>query len=222
MRVCSRLFLGLVLLGISVGCGRDSSLPTADELVARARSAWAGDWHAVWQVEWDGAPLRGPLVFETWHAADGRLRIEILEAPALALDSLVLVDDGAERWLYSTRENDWVSKPNQPARIPLAEDALEMVDWLLLRVPHAALDVSARNVLESGPAIRLEVVLADGERATLWVHEATGLPSRVELHSATWGEPLLATRSISPPGYLNPGLFVPPVTEVSGVNLYTK
>lgn len=178
--------------------------------MARARQAWAGDWHAVWQVEWSGAPLRGPLVVETWHAADGRLRIETLEAPVPALSNLVLVDDGEMCRLTSTRLSDWVSSSNEPARIPLANDALDVVDWLLFRMPDAAVDVSARDSLESGPAIRLEVVLTDGDRAVLWLHEETGLPARVELYSAVWGEPVLVTRSISLPERLHPGLFVPP------------
>lgn len=200
----------LMVLVVAVGCGGGSSLPRAEELVARARQAWAGDWHAVWQVEWGGAPLRGPLVVETWHAADGRLRIETLEAPVPALSNLLLVDDGETGRLTSTRQSDWVSGSNEPARIPLANDALDMVDWLLFRLTDATLDVSARDSLESGPAIRLEVVLSQGDRAALWLHEETGLPARVELYSAVWGEPVLVARSISLPERLHPGLFVPP------------
>jgi hypothetical protein len=211
MRVFSRLSMYVTILAVAAGCGGEPPLPQGHELITRARQAWAGDWHAVWQVEWSGAPVRGPLTAEVWHAADGRLRIETLEAPVPALSSLILVDDGETSWLLSRlHQSDWVSGLDNQVRIPLANDALDAVDWLLLKIPNAALDVSAREPLESGPAIRLEVVLSDDDRATLWIDEETGLPSRVELHSAVWGDASFVTRSISLPESMHPGLFTAP------------
>lgn len=210
MRVFTRLPVYIVILVAAAGCGVNLSLPDGDESVARAQHAWRGDWHAVWQIEWDGAPVRGPLVAEMWHAADGRMRIETLEAPSPALDGLILVDDGETSWLYDVRHNRLEAESDEPARIPLASDALDAIDWLFLKMEDATVAVSGRDTLESGAAVRLDIVLPTGDRAAIWVHDETGLPSRVELHSATWGEASFATRSISIPEHLHPGLFASP------------
>jgi outer membrane lipoprotein-sorting protein len=215
MRILITLLVYIVIAAPAAGCGVDSSLPDGDVSVARARQAWRGNWHAVWQVEWDGAPVRGPLVVEMWHADDGRVRIETLEASTPALNSLILVDDGETSWLYDARHNDARrSRPEaesaEPARIPLFSDALDAIDWLFLKMDDATVVVSGRDTLESGAAIRLDVALRTGDRAVLWVHDETGLPSRVELHSATWGEVYLTARSISIPEHLYPGLFTSP------------
>jgi outer membrane lipoprotein-sorting protein len=210
MHVFTRFLVCVVILVAAGDCGANSSLPGGDESVARARRAWRGDWHAVWQVEWDGAPVRGPLVAEVWHTGDGRIRIETLEAPSPALSGLILVDDGRTSWLYDVRHDDLEAESDNPVRIPLASDALDAIDWLFFSMEDGAVAVSSRDSLESGTAIRLNIVLPTGERAVLWVHDETGLPSRVELHSATWGEASFVTRSISIPEQPHPGLFVPP------------
>ena len=209
MRAFTRSLVYVVSLVAAVGCGVNPSLPGGDELVARAHRAWKGDWHAVWQVEWDGAPVRGPLVAEVWHADDGRIRIETLEAPSPALNGLILVDDGETSWLYDVRHNRLEAESDEPAKIPLASDALDAIDWLFLNMEDATVAVSGRDSLESGAAIRLNIVLPTGDQAVLWVHEKTGLPSRVELESVTWGEASFVTRSISIPDNPHPGLFAP-------------
>jgi outer membrane lipoprotein-sorting protein len=210
MRAFTRILACVVALVAAVGCGADPSLPDGDKLVARAQEAREGDWHAVWQIEWDGAPVRGPLVAEVWHAHDGRVRIETLEAPSPALNSLVLVDDGETSWLYDVRRNRLESGSDEPARIPLASDALDAVDWLFVNIEGATVAVSGRDRLESGTAIRLYIVLPTGDRAVLWVDEKTSLPSRVELESATWGEVSSVARSVGTREGLHPGLFAPP------------
>lgn len=210
MRAFTRSLVYVVSLVAAVGCGVNPSLPDGDELVARAHRAWKGDWHAVWQVEWDGAPVRGPLVAEVWHADDGRIRIETLEAPSPALNGLILVDDGETSWLFDVRHNRLEAESDEPAKIPLASDALDAIDWLFLNMEDATVAVSGRDSLESGAAIRLNIVLTTGDQAVLWIHEKTGLPSRVELESATWGEASFVTRSISIPENPHPGLFAPP------------
>jgi len=193
-----------------VACSGRAFLPDADDLLVCARRAWAGDWHAVWQIEWDGAPLRGPLVAEVWHAEDGRLRIETLEAPTPALNGVILVDDGDTSWLYNARQVQLEVRPGGEARIPLASDALDAVDWMLFSLENARVDVSGRDVLESGPAIRLDIILNTGDRLVLWVHDETGMPARLDLHASTWGKASFVARSISSPERLHPGLFVPP------------
>ena len=210
MRLFTRLLVHVVIFVTIASCGSHSFALNGDDVMARARQTWMGDWHAVWQVEWQGAPVRGPLVAEMWHAADGRMRIETLEASSPALSGVILVDDGQTCWLYDLRQDLRQIQTQEPARIPLASDALDAIDWLFLQMDEAVVDVSGRDVLESGPAIRLDVVLPAGDRATLWVHDETGLPSRVELRSVTWGEASLVTRSISVPDKLHPGLFAPP------------
>jgi outer membrane lipoprotein-sorting protein len=210
MRLFIRLSVQIVILVTVASCGSDASALNGDDVITRAQQTWRGDWHAVWQVQWQGAPVRGPLVAEMWHADDGRMRIETLEASSPALSGVILVDDGQTFWLYDVRQDLRQPQIQEPARIPLASDALDAIDWLFLQMDKAVVDVSGRDVLESGPAIRLDVALPAGDRATLWVHDETGLPSRVELRSETWGEASLATRSISIPDHLHPGLFAPP------------
>jgi outer membrane lipoprotein-sorting protein len=209
MCAITRTLVCIVALVAAVGCGVDPSLPDGDEVVARAQEAWMGDWHAVWQVEWSGAPVRGPVVAEVWHADDGRLRIETLEAPSPALNGLILVDDGETSWLYDVRHKRTDISTDEPARIPLASDALDAIDWLFVNIQDATVAASGRDRLESGAAIRLDIVLPAGDRAVLWVHEKTGLPSRVELESTIWGEGSFVTRSIAIPESLPPGLFAP-------------
>ena len=75
MRLFTRLSVHIVILVTIVGCGTASVVRNGDDVVARGQQAWMGDWHAVWQVEWQGSPIRGPLVAEIWHAVDGRMRI---------------------------------------------------------------------------------------------------------------------------------------------------
>jgi hypothetical protein len=50
-------------------------------------------------------------------------------------------------------------------------------------------------------------LLTSGDRATLWIHDETGLPARVELHSVVWGEATFTTRSISTTAPQPPALF---------------
>jgi len=210
MRPFTWLSVSIVFLVAVAGCGTGSPPLSGDELMARARQAWKGDWHAVWQVGWQGAPVRGPLVAEIWHAGDGRLRIETLEASSPGLSGLIFVDDGQTRWLHDVRHDRWQTEADGPVGVPLASDALDAIAWLFLHVDDAAVDVSGRDVLESGPSIRLDIVLPPGDRVTLWVHDETGLPTRVELRSSTWGEASLVARSVSVPDRLHPDLFSSP------------
>jgi outer membrane lipoprotein-sorting protein len=214
MRILTSLLVYIVVLVAAAGCGANVSLPDVDGSVTRTQQAWSDNWHAVWQVEWDGAPVRGSLVAEMWHANDGRMRIETLEAPTSALNGLIFVNDGQTSWLYDARHdarhNRMEAESAEPARIPLASDAVDAIDWLFLKMDDAMVVVSGRDTLESGAAIRLNIALPSGDRASLWVHDETGLPSRVELHSATWGEAYFTARSISIPERLHPGLFIPP------------
>lgn len=210
MRLFTWLSLHIVLLVAATSCRTDSLSLNGDELMARARQAWMGDWHAVWQVGWQGAPVRGPLVAEIWHAGDGRVRIETLEASSPGLSGLIFVDDGQTRWLYDVRHDRWQTESEGPVSVPLASDALDAIDWLFLNMDDAAVNVSGRDVLESGTSIRLDVVLPPGDRVALWVHDETGLPTRVELRSPTWGEVSLVARSVSVPDRLHPDLFSSP------------
>ena len=202
-----RLIIPLIVLVAGVTACAVSPLPDGSGLLTRARQGWAGDWHAVWQIEWGGAPVRGPLLAEVWRAGDGRLRIETLEAPTAALSGLTLVNDGAATWLYDLRQNRAESGPAGWARIPLVSDALDATDWLLNETGRATISVTGQDMLESGLADRLAIALASGDRATLWVHAETGLPARVELHSAVWGEATFTTRSIDPAARQPAGLF---------------
>ena len=194
----SRLTIPFIILtAIAAACNVPSQ-PDGSSLITQAQQVWAGDWHAVWQIEWGSAPVRGPLVAEIWHAGNGRLRIETLEAPTAALSGLTLVSDGATGWLYDFRQNRAETKPAGQTRIPLASDALDATAWLLKEASRATTRTRAegREMLESGLADRVAVDWSNGDRATLWVHTESGLPARVELHSAVWGEATFTTRSV--------------------------
>ncbi len=213
----SRLIIPFIILAVAATACDVPSRPDGSSLMARAQQVWAGDWHAVWQIEWGGAPVRGPLVAEIWHAGNGRLRIETLEAPTAALSGLTLVSDGATTWLYDLRQSRAEAKPAGQARIPLASDALDATGWLLKEAGRATTRVAGREMLESGLADRLAVEWSNGDRATLWIHAASGLPARVELHSAVWGEATFTTRSIDPATSKPAELFTfqpPPGVEV--------
>ena len=173
----------------------------------QAHTAWAGDWHAVWQVEWAGAPVNGPLVAEIWHAADGRLRIETLEAPVAALNGLTLVSVGRQAWLYNLRLNQAQSGTPEQVRIPLVEDMLEAMDWLQAQAAQATISAISLDELESGAATRLEMVTVAGNRVTVWLNEQTGLPAGFELHSGPWGEVKCLTRWLERPTRLADALF---------------
>jgi len=210
MRTSVKLILLAMILVTGTACGSPSLAADSDGQVTRAQQVWAGDWHAEWQIEWAGAPVRGPLVIEVWHAADGRLRIETLEAPIPALSGLTLVDDGSTVWLHDLRQNQVQSGSDHQVKIPLASDALDAMDQLLSEPGSATVKVSGRDTLESGPAIRLSVTMANGDQATVWTHNETGLPARVEFHSAVWGEATFSARSISATRRQDPALFLFP------------
>jgi outer membrane lipoprotein-sorting protein len=196
----------LPMLGVLAAC-TGSAPPATDHLVDRSRQAWSGDWHAVWQIEWAGAPVRGPMVAEIWHAADGRLRVETLEAPAAALSGLTLVDDGRQVWLYDVRLNQVRHGARERVRVPLAVDMLAAMDWLLSEDTDAVMTAERGDQLESGPTTRLELTTTDGARATLWVDNEAGLPAGLAFASGPWGEVNCVTRSIDYPAHLVDGLF---------------
>jgi hypothetical protein len=91
--------------------------------------------------------------------------------------------------------------------IPLTSDALDAIDWLFANLDEPSLSVSGSQTLESDPVTRMDAVLPNGDRAALWIHNETGLPSRVELHSSVWGEAAFIARSVSVPDSLRPDLF---------------
>lgn len=209
MRIFTWLLISVIILITLTRCG-SSSLPDGEKLVTRARQVWEADWHAVWQIEWAGAPVKGSLIAEVWHATGNRLRIETLEAPTAALSGLTLVNNGTTTWLYDLRQNRVETGPEEWVRIPLASDALDAIDWLLLNVDGSTINVTSYETLESGPATRLDIIQDNGDLVMLWVHDVTGLPARVTLRSAIWGEATFTTRSISTGERPHPALFVPP------------
>ena len=217
-RMTQRCLLVIVPLVVAACSGAQPS--AAGDALVRGRQVWEGDWHAVWQIEWTDAPVGGPLVAEVWHAADGRQRVETLEAPTGALNGLTLVEDGESAWLYDVRANRVEQGANDQVRIPLASDALDVVDWLLTEAGGATVNSVRGDTLESGPVTRLVMTTGARDRATLWIHDETGLPAGVALRSGPWGEVRLVTRSISLITPLDPALFVfqaPPGVEVVSV-----
>jgi outer membrane lipoprotein-sorting protein len=206
----------LPILCVLAACA-GSAPPAADHLLDQSRQVWSGDWHAVWQIEWAGAPVRGELVAEIWHTGDGRLRVETLEAPAAALSGLTLVDDGHQVWLHDVRLNQVHQGARGRVRIPLADDMLAAMDWLLSEASGAAVAAVRGDELESGPATRLELTTTGGAQATLWVNDESGLPAGLAFSRNPWGEVNCVTRSIQHPAHLVPGLFTfrpPPDAEI--------
>jgi outer membrane lipoprotein-sorting protein len=200
------VIFGVLLIAISA-CAGSSTVPSGEDLGAQAQQAWSGSWHAVWQVEWEGAPVRGPLVAEVWHAPGGRLRVETLEAPTPALNGLTFVTDGATAWLHDLGQDQTQIGSEELTRIPLVSDALYAIDWLFLSLEGATIVVAGRDELESGQATKLDIITEDGDWVELWVHEKTGFPARVEMKSTEWGKASFVTRSITALEQLHPDLF---------------
>jgi len=199
-------------------CAAPAGAPP-EQWLARAQQAWRADWHAVWQIEWAGAPVRGPLVAEVWRAADGRLRIETLEAPTPALANLTLVSDGQMAWFYDARHHRATHGPASRLRLPLASDALEVWDWLLTEADTATLAGTLYpDTQESGPASRLELTTRAGDQASVWFDDQSGLPVGLRLRARDWGEVSISARRVEQPGQLAAALFefqVPAGAEVT-------
>ncbi|PWH14086.1 MAG: hypothetical protein DDG58_13050 [Ardenticatenia bacterium] len=202
-RVCALLFL-LALL--TTACADTASIDAAGEL-ERARRAWAGNWHAVWQIEWHNAPLHGPVVAEMWHSADGRLRVETLEAPVATLNGLMRTDDGTQAWLYDTRQRQTSYGTRVQLRIPLVDDLLDAMGWTLMQDFQATVIAANDWTIESGAAVALELIADTGERVTLWVNRETGLPAGLMLHSSPWGQARCVTRTLDRRTYMDDALF---------------
>lgn len=206
----TKLIACSILLIAATGCGSSYPLSDGGSLLSRAQQAWLGDWHAVWQIEWEGAPVRGPLVIEVWHAADGRWRVETLEAPTAALSGLTLVNDGETSYLYDLRQDQVETGSDKGIRIPLASDALDAIEWLVRGTDHLSATTAGRDTLESGLATRIDIELNTGGQAVIWVDDETRLPAQVKLRSEVWGEATFATRSINLPEQLPSALFTLP------------
>lgn len=204
----ARILISVCGLLLATACTSGQPVDAAQE-IERARRAWVGNWHAVWQIEWIGAPLRGPVVAEIWHAADGRLRVETLEAPVAALNGLMRADDGSHIWLYDTRRRQVSYGTREQLRIPLVDDMLEAMDWAL-KEPFQATVVAANSwETESGEAVALELTADTGERVTLWVNHESGLPAGLILHSSPWGQARCVTRTLDRRAYMEDELFTP-------------
>lgn len=199
------MFLFLFML-LTTACTGTIS-PDAVGTLERARHAWADNWHAVWQIEWDNAPLRGPVVVEIWHATDGRLRVETLEAPVATLNGLMRGDDGTRAWLYDTRQRQTTYGTRAQLRIPLVDDLLDAMEWTLTQPFHATFIGVNSWEIESGEAIALELTTETGERVTLWVNRETGLPAGLVLHLSPWGQARCVTRTLDRRAYLDDALF---------------
>jgi hypothetical protein len=201
-----RLLLLVFGLLWTTACTGAQPVDAAREL-ERARRAWAGNWHAVWQIEWANAPLRGPVVAEIWHAADGRLRVETLEAPVASLNGLMRADDGAHVWLYDTRQQQLTYGTREQLRIPLVDDMLEAMEWTLKEPFQATVMAANRWEIESGEALALQLTADTGERVTLWINRESGLPAGLVLHSSPWGQARCVTRTLDRRAYMDDELF---------------
>jgi outer membrane lipoprotein-sorting protein len=199
------LFLSLFVL-LTTACTGMTSVDATGEL-ERARRAWAGNWHAVWQIEWHDAPLRGPVVAEIWHSADGRLRVETLEAPVAALNGLIRADDGIQTWLYDARQRQTLYGTRAQLRIPLVDDLLDAMEWTLVQQFHARVTAANDWAIESGAAVALELTTDTGESVTLWVNRETGLPAALVLHSSPWGQARCVTRTLDRRAHIDDALF---------------
>lgn len=200
------LFVLLPLALCLTACNQAARQQAGDEAI-EAQEVWAGNWHGVWSIEFENAPVDGPLVAEVWHAADGRLRIETLEAPTAALNGLTLVNTGQTVWFYDLRQNRAESGSAELERIPIASDGLAVMAWMLAEVPTAAVVSARADALESGPAKRLSLITQRGDRAELWVHNRSGLPAGLDLKSRQWGDVTLTSRSLEAPSSLADALF---------------
>ncbi len=205
-RIACLLLPLFVLLAAACTGVTPININAAKEL-ERARHAWTGNWHAVWQIEWNGAPIHGPVVAEIWHAADGRLRVETLEAPVATLNGLMRADDGAHVWLYDTRQRQTTYGTREQLRIPLVDDLLDAMEWALAQPFQATIIAINSWEIESGEAAALELTADTGERVTLWVDRETGLPAGLLLHSSPWGQARCVTRMLDRRAHMDDALF---------------
>jgi hypothetical protein len=166
--------LASLLLPVLAACTTEQPLPPnqAQTLIA---DAWQADQHIVWELDWPAAPIGGPLTVETWRAGQ-RYRFEILESVAPALVGETLVHDGQTAWQYNRFGPESPVRLDSPRLSPVT-DAFTIVDGLITRPPQTA--TLEQTQTSHGPAQKISLTFANGDRLILWRDEDTHLPVRV-------------------------------------------
>lgn len=159
-----------------------------------AIAAWQANRHNVWELEWQAAPVNGPIVVESWQAGN-RYRHEILEASAPALLGQTLVFDGQTAWQYNRLfPPDSFEPAPRPGLSPVTE-AFALVERLIHTPAQSASQTSAQ--VNHRPAQQINLTYANGDTLTLWQELETGLPLKVEF--VTNGQPGRLTARLAEP-----------------------
>ncbi len=167
-----------------------------------AAAIWQTEQHITWELDWPAAPVGGPLTVETWRSGE-RYRFEILEAVAPALIGETLVFDGRKAWQYKRFTAEPPVTLTSPQLSPVS-DAFAVIDQLLATPPQTATQEAAQTI--HGPALKITLMFANGDRLLLWRDEETQLPVRV-IFSVGGKEARLEARDFEPLPDPPEGLF---------------
>jgi hypothetical protein len=138
-------------------------------------TAWRADQHIVWELDWPAAPVGGSLTVETWRVGE-RFRFEILESAAPALVGETLVFDGQTAWQSNRFDSEPPVRLDSPRLSPVT-DAFAVIDRLIATPPQTAtLEIGQTG---HGPAQKISLAFANGDRLIFWGDETTQVPVRV-------------------------------------------
>jgi outer membrane lipoprotein-sorting protein len=138
--------------------------------------SWQTDRHIVWDLDWPATPIGGPWTAETWRAGD-RYRIEILAAPAAALNGETVVFNGQDAWQYNRFDPPAKFEPTSGWLSPVSE-AFAEIDRLTKTLPQTAHQESTQ--LEQVPVRKITGWYDHGQKLTIWRHVESGLPLRIQ------------------------------------------
>lgn len=187
------------------GCaGPGSDVVSPEVVLAELRAAWQRDQHAVWEMEWPGAPLAGPMAVEVWLSGPRR-RFEMLESGAPALVGETLVSDGRTAWLFNRFADGVTEVGAEEARFSPLSDALLIISAHLAREPRSVRALGEAS-LPTGPAHRWRLIYPEGTTLDLWLEDETGLISAMKL-AGPGGDFSLTARLIEPLDEVPEGLF---------------
>ncbi|MBN1219219.1 MAG: hypothetical protein JXM69_09840 [Anaerolineae bacterium] len=171
LKVISTALVGLLALPTCT-TGHPMSPDQAQAIVA---AAWHADQHIVWELDWPAAPVGGPLTVETWRVGE-RYRFEILESVAPALIGETLAFDGQTAWQSNRFDSEPPVRLDSPRLSPVT-DAFATIDRLIATPPQTATLETGQT--GHGPAQKISLAFANGDRLIFWGDEATQLPVRI-------------------------------------------
>lgn len=221
------LLIGSLLLG---ACA--SSLPTADEIVAKMEQARAStnDIHATVAIDFSSPDQSGNMVIEGWmqklpDAADGqpqaRVRAEVRSASQADMVGTLVVSDGDQFWIYNPAKNTVITgsaadmkkqAPTSPAGATqmlqdVIQQGLDAVDLEVLGEEQVAGKNTWKVKVTPKPETAANLKLAGVVEGTMWVDEELAMPLKLSLDASDFGSGNVAVQSIEVNAGVDPGLF---------------